>query len=287
MMSALNSPSAFRTFEQWYADPVVQPLTSSESLGWKDIGIRTSRVVATEDYVTGPLCDEHSLVFQLEGTTRLQTRLHDKTYDEYLTSGSMALIPVRHETSGRWSHSVSAAILQLSPRLITLLADSTLRGDPDHVQLLPRMNFHDPLLHYLIIELCNGLQNPSPLGTLFAESASHTIMLHLLRKYSNAAVTPQVPRAPLTPRQLGVINDYIESHFDQKISLIDLASLLFMSLSHFERIFRASLGCPPYRYILERRIERAKLLLSNATLSLHEVARQCGFANQSHLTKHF
>ena len=51
--------------------------------------------------------------------------------------------------------------------------------------------------------------------------------------------------------------------------------------------FRQSVGMPPHRYLLKRRIERARDLLRDPSLSLLEVALACGFSDQSHFTRLF
>ena len=285
--SVFPADTSLPTFKEWYAKPLVQPLTSSEKLGWSDIQLHTSRIVATQENVMGPLTHDHCIIFQLRGETRIQCRLGNKAFDEHLTSGAMALVPAMNENFGRWSDSVFAAFIQLSPQIIDRLADTAFAGDPERVELLPMLNIHDPVLQSLLTELCYELRQPSPLGVLFAESAAQTMMLHLLRKYSNKTVRLTAPRGTFSERQRRVIDDYIEGHFDQKISLAELASLLFMSVAHFERQFRATMGYAPYQYVLERRLERAKWMLEASAMSVYEVGRQCGFANQSHFTRHF
>jgi AraC-like DNA-binding protein len=60
-----------------------------------------------------------------------------------------------------------------------------------------------------------------------------------------------------------------------------------LSVSHFSRAFAVSIGLPPHRWLLNRRVERAKSMLSNAAPTLSEVAIACGFADQSHFTRTF
>jgi AraC family transcriptional regulator len=47
------------------------------------------------------------------------------------------------------------------------------------------------------------------------------------------------------------------------------------------------MGIPPYKYVLQQRVERAKLLLRKSDKPLTEIAFECGFAHQSHLNRHF
>ncbi|MGH8000244.1 MAG: helix-turn-helix domain-containing protein, partial [Brasilonema sp.] len=56
---------------------------------------------------------------------------------------------------------------------------------------------------------------------------------------------------------------------------------------YFCQLFKQSLGITPYQYVLQLRVERAKQLLKNQKITICDVALACGFANQSHFTKHF
>ena len=60
-----------------------------------------------------------------------------------------------------------------------------------------------------------------------------------------------------------------------------------LSVSHFSRAFRRSMGVAPHNWLLTRRVEAAKEKLRDDRLSLLDVALVCGFADQSHLTRVF
>ena len=60
-----------------------------------------------------------------------------------------------------------------------------------------------------------------------------------------------------------------------------------MSQFHFARTFKAATGNSPHRYLTQRRIERAKVLLGVTKLSVAEVAYSVGFTNQSHFAAQF
>jgi AraC family transcriptional regulator len=83
------------------------------------------------------------------------------------------------------------------------------------------------------------------------------------------------------------LQDYIEDHLAEDLAIATLAALIPMSQFHFARAFKAATGEPPHRYIMQRRIERAKILLSVKQLSVAEVSYQTGFSNQSHFTAQF
>ena len=131
------------------------------------------------------------------------------------------------------------------------------------------------------------MRNANPLGPLYAESLTNRLTLYLLRHYSSGRVIGELPSSRLTPVQLGMIDEYIHAHLDQKITLADLAACLHLSVPHFERMFRVTTHVPPYRYVLELRLEQARVLLERTRLPVAEVAVQCGFSSQSHFTAHF
>ena len=91
----------------------------------------------------------------------------------------------------------------------------------------------------------------------------------------------------LSTKKLQQTIDYIQAHLDEKLSLESIASALNLSVHYFCELFTQSMGIPPYKYVLQQRVDRAKQLLRNHEKSLSEIALDCGFANQSHFNRHF
>ena len=83
------------------------------------------------------------------------------------------------------------------------------------------------------------------------------------------------------------MTDYIEASLEEGLTLAEFSAVAHMSPFHFSGLFKASTGLSPHRYVVDRRVERAKSLLQKTGLPLHEVARLAGFTDQSHLAKHF
>jgi transcriptional regulator GlxA family with amidase domain len=94
-------------------------------------------------------------------------------------------------------------------------------------------------------------------------------------------------RGGLPPRTVRRIREYVDAHLEQNVDLESLARLADLSLYHFARAFKKSVGLPPHRYLLERRIERARELLADTNMPLAQIALAVGFSDQSHLTRRF
>jgi AraC family transcriptional regulator len=129
------------------------------------------------------------------------------------------------------------------------------------------------------------MQRASSLGPLDAVALTNRLTLLILQHYSTRPVVHKLLKPRLTHTQLEILDAYIYAHLKQKITLADLATCLHLSVPHFERMFRTTTHIPPYRYVLEVRLEQARCLLEKTHLPVAEVALQYAFS--SHCTAHF
>jgi AraC family transcriptional regulator len=113
------------------------------------------------------------------------------------------------------------------------------------------------------------------------------LAVHLLRQHTQVFIKPTAETSTLDGWKLQRLKDYIEAHLGEELTIATLATQIPMSQFHFARAFKAATGEAPHRYITQRRIERAKVLLSVTRLSVAEVAYQMGFSHQSHFTAQF
>lgn len=60
-----------------------------------------------------------------------------------------------------------------------------------------------------------------------------------------------------------------------------------LSHGHFIRAFKQTTGLPPYRRLLQERIKQVQIYLSSTAMPLVDIALQCGFADQAHMTRIF
>jgi AraC family transcriptional regulator len=95
------------------------------------------------------------------------------------------------------------------------------------------------------------------------------------------------PFGKLPDRGIARVADYIEASIDQDLRLTSLASVAAMSVYHFARCFKETVGMSPHAYVLSRRIIRARAMLSRSETGLAHVALACGFSSQAHFTTAF
>ncbi|WP_423066192.1 helix-turn-helix domain-containing protein [Devosia sp. CN2-171] len=172
----------------------------------------------------------------------------------------------------------------------SLLRKVVLEGRPDARIEIAAPSFEagrsdDTLLH-LARSLLPGLARPQEVNRLFADHVIAAAASHFAATYGSVRVTDRW-RGRLAPWQEARVLEYLAAHLDTDISISELAAICRQSPSHFARAFRATMGMPPHRFLLGKRVGRAMELLTHQEIPLSEIAVACGFADQSHLTRVF
>lgn len=91
----------------------------------------------------------------------------------------------------------------------------------------------------------------------------------------------------MAPWQARCVQGYIAANLNSAIKVSDLIRVMKFCPNRFGRVFKETFGCTPHQYIIGIRIGRAKslMLMSNDTLT--QIAAECGFVSQSHLSNLF
>jgi AraC family transcriptional regulator len=137
----------------------------------------------------------------------------------------------------------------------------------------------DPLAETLARTLIEG---GNAGDRFYADNIGQALVIRVLGMQT---AQPSVNSLPIW--RLKRVQDYVNGHFDQPLSLDDLAAVSGLSRMHFAAQFRAATGYQPHEYLLSRRIEYAKGLLLNSRVSIAEVALRVGFSAQSHFSTVF
>jgi AraC family transcriptional regulator len=154
-------------------------------------------------------------------------------------------------------------------------------------QIAPMLLFENELVRTSLLKFQAILNGAAPDESIYADTLSLLLSLELHRLGHRPAMQPSPARGGLTRRQVRQVVEYMDANLAHNIGLNDLAGLLNLSRFHFVRTFKQSTGLPPHRYLLARRIERAKELLGERGLSIAEVAQRTGFHGVTQLTRAF
>jgi AraC family transcriptional regulator len=145
----------------------------------------------------------------------------------------------------------------------------------------------DETLHSLGLALLPALRNPHSSSQLFVDQIGLGILAHATHRYGRVLAKETSIRGGLAPWQIRRATEFLEANLQGNTSLYSVAAECELSVSHFARAFRKTFGRPPYRWLIERRVDMAKTYLLHSNLPLADIALHCGFADQSGLNKSF
>ncbi|WP_225896142.1 AraC family transcriptional regulator [Dendronalium phyllosphericum] len=155
-------------------------------------------------------------------------------------------------------------------------------GHKTALPFFPMPLVHDRDLNTQIVQVHQALEQS------ISGLEQQTLILELLAQLILRCAENPPPQAKLGEERQPVerIRAYLEDHYNQEVSLEQLAQIANLSSFHLNRSFRKTFGMPPHAYQIQVRILQAKRLLTKGW-SINKVAAETGFASQSHFGSHF
>jgi len=269
----------------WRYDAAILSLKSIDGSGF--------RVESQTQDVTGH-CDfdvqrpEHMLTLTPDGPpTRVEARFDNGPLERFVVRpGQLTLLPVGQRARGYTDGLGSRGEVRLyfEPELVTHAVGADV--DPSRLELVRSMDLRNPSILQAMAALGREVEQPGPMGRVYAESLVVVTLTELVRRHSTLTMAPDRSQA-LPARRLRRIIDYIGAHLGEDLSLLTLAAEAGVSPAHFARGFKGAMGASVHQYLLARRVEWAGALLGGTELSIVEIALETGFSSQAHLTTAF
>ena len=125
------------------------------------------------------------------------------------------------------------------------------------------------------------------LSVLALDQFSLVLGAHLLQRYGVLQKTARRSMGGLAPWQKRQASELLHENLHGRIRLSDIARECGLSVSHFARAFKTSFGISTHRWLIQHRIDHAKQLMSQTSLSLIDIAIQSGFNDQAAFTRTF
>lgn len=89
------------------------------------------------------------------------------------------------------------------------------------------------------------------------------------------------------PQNIVELKNYLDLHLDEELNLEKCATITNLSVSQTIRAFNKVYGATPYKYLNQQRFDAAKTLLRGSQLSIQDIAKQLGFADQYYFSSFF
>jgi AraC family transcriptional regulator len=246
-------------------------------LGWRGFGAELVNVSAGLHRI--PAFKYHRVGVHVGAPVRARCMCNERRQSRMQAHGDADVIPAGLD--GQWSDEAACTIF--SVRIGEAFAQRTIEQlglKSSDAQLRPQFQMRDPRFQYLAWALRAELEADDASDPLYAESLCTAMVVRLI---GGAPTLENNRRRTLAPKMAARVIEFIEAHLDQRLTLSELAALAELSVPHFKVLFRETLGMPVHRYVVQRRVERARTLLLQGKLNASQIALDMGFAHQSHM----
>jgi AraC family transcriptional regulator len=260
------------------------PIVAYHTAQWNGIRLGHWRALAGE--VLERTRPDHEINIPISGNfTSSKHTAAGSCRSDRANARNVCIVPAGQPIAVRWREEVEGVTLSLSPSLLACAASA---DDPrTQVEIVETYEAEDHLIRQIGLALLAEAFTTKSVGRLYAESLTQTLALHLVRHYSVSRRAPEMFRGGLSGYNLRRAKDFVNEHLEQDLTLASIAESVGLSQFHFARAFKLTTNITPQQYLTERRVERAKHLLSESDLPLVEISVRAGFKSQSHFTTLF
>ena len=262
-------------------------IAHSEDVGWRSLYaaiFEEAPLQTTESAVNHPF-----IIYHLSRPTEVIRKIEGNPKEKTLI-GPRRICITPGDTIARWEHHGHPEILQVYVRypVYCRAVDEMYGCDGARAPLVPRFAILDPLLEQLCIAIATALRDGTVADGLYTDTMAQMIAVHLARHHSTLSRPLHAVAVKAMPNwKTRRLIDFIEDNLERDLSLEALAGEVGVSPLYLPRSFKAAVGQSPHQYVIRRRIERAKQLLSSGDSPIVDIALSVGFSSQSHLSNWF
>lgn len=229
--------------------------------------------------------DHHYLSIHLGGAKRLHRDGEGQRLTRDAAPGAHSFVPAGAAYRWRTEGPIDFLHIYLNPKVVDRFMSICLEQNPRGAPLRDCLGISDVLVASLAAALSEELAN-ADVQQAYLDDLMHLLLFRILRTQVGGPATCESLHA-LAPFKLRRALDFIEDQLAEPIGVADIAAAAGASTFHFSRGFRHAMALPPYAYLLERRVARAKQMLAASGAPLAEIARQCGFGGLSQFSRMF
>jgi AraC family transcriptional regulator len=251
--------------------PWIRPERTSAGLGWSGLYVSTQR---ERPYRAAfDAARSHLVILHLNGPVTVRRGHLGLTSSRTIAPGGFFVHPAGKDLT-----------VELGGPLDTVhvyLDDAALQQGHDGPPVeLAELGVADPLLEQLVLALDTVLRHPEPSARTYVDQIGSLPAGQLARRHGirRPPAGPGDGRRPagLSQQQLDRVRELTTERLGEPVPLADMAAAAGLSVSHFSRQFKASVGQAPHQYLLRLRLEAACRLLRARSMPIAMVADRCG-----------
>lgn len=153
------------------------------------------------------------------------------------------------------------------------------------IEVRDEETFRNPRLVQQLVGLWRELADDAPGSALLADQVMRALLETVATRTRARVERPG--RERLANHTVRRLRDYVESSLADELDVTAMAAVGGLSPAHFARAFAATLGMTPFRYVMMRRLARARELLEGTSRPAFDIALDVGFKTPSHFASRF
>lgn len=228
--------------------------------------------------VVQPMAD-HVIMTYIDTLQPLERRTGRSTATGVARPGVVTIIPAG--TSARWDIGGTVEVVQLYLPQTTMERVAAEADNASPAALQERTGHPDPITSRLLTTAAEAIEGHTTLDAMFRQQLTDLLATRLLAAHAGSPTTLRPVSGGLPPRVLRRALERLRSESDADVSLAALAADAGLSRFHFCRAFKESTGMPPHAWLRHYRLEQAKAMLRDPSLSIIAVAVALGYASQT------
>jgi AraC family transcriptional regulator len=259
--------------------------------------LRTADIAVTEIRCDSPLREKRGPIPR-EDAFLVSLHLRDSRNREYwedgrrvsvcdLRAGESCLHDLKRDPTAFPDKAFHSLIFYLPRAALDAIADDANASRICDLSYEPGAGVNDVTISGLGGLLLPALSHPDQANPLFVDHVLLAVGVHVAQTYGGMRPMSRLARGGLAPWQERRAREILRANIKRGVALKEVARECGLSVGYFSHAFRRTLGVAPHKWLTEQRVVLSKEKLRDDGLSLSDVAAECGFSDQSHLTRVF
>ena len=211
-----------------------------------------------------------AIVVHIGNSLALRCDFEGRRHHGLRIHGDVNIIPAQMPSKWETREEYTELSIRLPRKLIHEIAKQS-DLDPERVELRERFHLRDSRLQHVSLALKAEFEAGFPNGRIFSESLANALGVLLVNQHSSLSPTVPSIGPKISEGRLRRMLLYIDDNIGSDLSLAELANVVGLSVSHCKATFRNRMGTSIHQYVLQRRVERARILLGEGRRSITEL----------------
>lgn len=260
-------------------------LADGDRLGLDGVGYRSYAYDGME--IDLPPLRDYMVISYRVGRTPVHRRAGSAWRDETCGVRDLTLLTRSCRSEWSWSSAIEVSHVYLSQSFVESVANEVFERNVRDIRLGDILRTKDEGISRCVARIGAEVGNGGLGERLIVDAMSRELAVRLLRRHTRDYLIDDARQGHLSREQQARVRAFVLDSLGRDVSYRDAAREVGLGPWNFSRRFKASFGCTFHQYVVEARVSAAAMEITRSRKPLKAVAVDCGFSDQSHMTRAF